>query len=67
MNRRAIGFLLAGIYLAAPSLAFGQVNAGGGLDVSPVGKIVTATGSFALNIQPLSLFKPICLLAASVK
>ena len=44
MNRRAIGFLLAGIYLAAPSLAFGQVNAGGGLDVSPVGKIVTATG-----------------------
>jgi hypothetical protein len=44
MNARAIGLILAGIYLGAPSLALGQTNAAAGVETNPIGKVVTATG-----------------------
>jgi hypothetical protein len=44
MNPRAIGLLLVGICLGAPSLALGQTNAAVGVETNPIGKVVTATG-----------------------
>lgn len=44
MNALAIGLLLAGIFLGAPSLALGQTNAAVSIETTPIGKVVTATG-----------------------
>ena len=56
MSMRAIGFLLAGLYLGAsgllPGLAWGQSNAvppAAALDLSPIGKVLNVTGSVTIE------------------
>jgi hypothetical protein len=55
MNARAIGLLLASLYLGAsgllPGMAWGQSNAvpSAELDAKPIGKVVTATGSVKIE------------------
>lgn len=57
MTVRAIGFLLAGLYLGAsgllPGLAWGQSDAArspaAALDVTPIGKVLNATGAVTIE------------------